>query len=187
MFKIIGETLSLPTKIVQQASNQIADNHKYAVDCVKGRKNEALVYSILKYLDAEVYLAPTMTALDVGLKADLIVEVGDVSYLWQIKSSMSGVKKHFSRMAFLTVNKSQREYPLCACILVSDVGGNKLALLKYVSEACGCGLTSLTEEALNLHKQMKGQKLPMNLVRKYYNILLTLGLISVDKGFVTFI
>jgi hypothetical protein len=194
MFKIIGQTLSLPTKVVRNASSRQVMDYSSWANADLGVEAEDQIYRILSFLDAEVYLGVAGSALDCELKADIVVEVGDMSFVWQIKSSETGANNHFSKRAILTQpDGSKREYPSCACITASNKiteGLKPYQLLEEIANMCGVGLSVEAEQAIALsHKMqaMKGQAFPSKMFRQQFAALLALGLVKVDKGFITFI
>ena len=192
MFNLIGTALELPTSLVKMASAIQVKDYSSWKNGQLGDKAEDTIFRILSHLQAEVYLAPCGSALDCQLKADIVLQVGDSSFVYQVKSSQMGANSHFAKEPVLVMpDGSKQAYPLCGCIISSGakVLGESMSpiqLLLLVSEQTGIPLKPAVQEAVDLAKKLKGNTLPSKLLTKHYTALLELGLAKLVKGDLAF-
>jgi hypothetical protein len=192
MFNLLGTALQLPTSLVKMASAiQVKDYSSWKSGQL-GDKAEDTIFRILSYLQAEVYLSPCGSALDCQLKADIVLQTEDNSFVYQVKSSQTGADSHFLKEPVLVMpDGSKQAYPACGCIISSGakVLGESMSpiqLLLLVSEQTGIPLKPAVQEAVDLAKKLKGNTLPSKLLTKHYTALLELGLAKLVKGDLAF-
>jgi hypothetical protein len=192
MFKLIGTALELPTALVKMASAIQVKDYSTWKGGQLGDKAEDTIFRILSYLQAEVYLAPCGSALDCQLKADIVLQVGDSSFVYQVKSSQLGADSHFNKEPILVMpDGSKQAYPACGCIISSaskSLGESMspIELLLAVSEQTGIHLKPAVQEAIDLATKLSGKTLPGKLFIKQYTALLELGLAKSVKGDLVF-
>lgn len=192
MFKLIGIALELPTNLVKMASAIQVKDYSTWKSGELGEKAEDTIFRILSYLQAEVYLAPCGSALDCQLKADIVMQTGDSSFVYQVKSSQLGANSHFNKEPVLVLpDGSKQAYPACGCIISSggkflEEAVSPLELVLLVSEQTGIPLKPTVQEAVYMAKKLKGKTLPTKLFAKQYTALLELGLAKPVKGDLVF-
>jgi hypothetical protein len=192
MFNLLGTALELSTSLVKMASATQLHDYSGWKSSEWGLKAEEAVFRILSHLDAEVYLAPNGSALDCQLKGDIVLQVGETSFIYQVKSNLETAQHHLNKKSLLVLyDGSKQAYPACGCIISTgskllEDAISPLELVLLVSGQTGIPLKPAVQEAVDMATKLKGKTLPGKLFTKQYTALLELGLAKPVKGDLVF-
>ncbi len=121
----------------------------------QGETAEEVVLKAAQALEAAVYLCEEASSLNHDLKTDLVIEVGDCAYCYQIKSSAVGAQKFLSQTAEGVVfNKKRLSRP--GLIIAPTTAKEKLQLANALAATHQLCWRTDVKQALELAKKLTG-------------------------------